>query len=449
MKNWKKISLGALLTLLILIGFTSAGHSKMKAYYSGDAVYYNDTLVAASTNSDSLEIFSLDGQELNKFVDIKAPLNRYGQNDPYFDVKLNVEDDRLFAYAISDYSIYKYDISDLQNANLVGSQTNTYWEWYNRLDTFNNHIVTVSNKGVKVWNNDLQVIDTYDVKNDQPSNIRFSTAGDYIFNIHNDSIDVFDVNTRQVVKQVSVDYKSANDNHTLYYDTADQAIYTLDDRAVKKINQASEIAARFVHSGNPGYDIASSDDDFVYFTNGIGLVKSAKSNLKPVTWAYTGGINGDNGWAMGLKVVANENGNKVVVFNNSSILVMSSNLKLIAAVRWQKEDTKVEAPEALSLEVNKIADEPGATVKINGGGYYPNEALDVKFGTVDSKLTADDNGRFEADLLVPDISAAAMTLAANMQATTTPKNVSERVDIKVTGLDSGLHYSSSFEIKSN
>ena len=212
----------------------------------------------------------------------------------------------------------------------------------------------------------------------------------------------------------------------------------------------------FDHSGNPGYDVASADNENIYFSNGIGVVKLDKTAMVPLDWQYTGGINGDQGWAMGLKVVNSSNGDKVVVFNNSSILVLDSNLKLIAGVRASdtSDVAAASAKESLSIKLSTLTSATGTTVELNGTGYYPNEKLTIDFGSSKVSGKADNNGRVKQSLTVPAVSAASQSAAVMAQnlaiyhgATTTPLIAYDRVDIKVTGDESGLHYSSAFDIK--
>jgi len=348
----KKVLL-ALLIIIVVVGTTTLpAKTKVRAYYSGDAIIYNDVVVTGSANSESLEVFKLEGQKLVKFVDIKPYNSRFGTYDSFFDLKFNQEDGRLYVYAISGYSLYKYDISDLSSPSLVKISTNSYWEWYSRVDKFGNDIVTISARGVKVFNRNMDIVDSYDIKNDIPYNISSGGSSQYIFNITKDQINVFDRSARKVTKNINVDYRSASGNRSLYFDSYDQMIYVVDDYSAKKFDLNGALKSTFDHSGNPGYDVASSNNEYIYFSNGLGVVKLEKSNTKLLASQVTGGIAGTEGWAMGLKVVANSTGDKVVVFNNSSILVLNDKLNKLAYAR-AGEDTRPEVKENLFLRCRR------------------------------------------------------------------------------------------------
>jgi hypothetical protein len=442
----KKILWGMLAVTIVVIAVAIPVRSKMKSYYTGDAINFNGTVVVVSTNSDALEAFTLRGDNLEKFAAIKIYNGRFAKYDSFNDVKLNQENGRLYAYATSGYTIYKYDLSSLDRADLVISKTNTYWEWYNRVDKFGNDIVTISSRGVKVFDKNLETIDSYDIKNDYAYNIRGNDTAKYIFNVKKDGIEVFDRTTRQVTKKINISF-FGGDSRMAYFDSYDNMIYTVDSRAISKYDLNGVFQGSFEHSGNPGYEIASTNNEYIYFSNGVGVVKLDKSNMNPVKWEYTGAIAGDNGWAMGLKVVPTSEGDRAIVFNNSSVLALSDNVKKITAVRYSQEDNTKEITENLFLKVDTLSAIKGSSVNLTGGGYFPNEKLTITLLNTKTEVFADQGGRFQIALNVPGVSEDVLRVASVNQKTTAPIDVKQRTDIKVEGQDSKLHYSTSLEIK--
>jgi len=397
-----------------------------------------------------LEVFKLDGQKLTKFVDLKPYNSRFGVYDSFFDLKFNQEDGRLYVYAISGFSIYKYDISDLNSPSLVKSSTNSYWEWYSRVDKFGDDMVTISNRGVKVLNSNLDVIDSYDIKNDIPYNISSAGSDQYIFSTTKNQISVFDRTSRQVIKNININYRSASGNRSLYFDSYSQMVYAVDDYSAKKFDLNGALKSTFDHSGNPGYDVASSNNEYLYFSNGIGVVKLEKSTMKLLDSQVTGGIAGSEGWAMGMKVVSNSTGDKVVVFNNSSILVLNDKLNKLAYVR-AGVDSRPDVKENLFLRLNTVSASTNSIVNLTGGGYYPNEKLMISFGDTKIVGQADESGRFKQIMTVPSVSNSAAhntsdVTIASAGTSTTMTTVRERKDIKVVGEQSKFNYSVSLEV---
>lgn len=445
----KKVLLSLLVMVVVVGTMTLPGTSKVRAYYSGDSIVYNDVLVVGSANTESLEVFKLQDQELVKIVDIKPFNSRFNTYDSFFDLKFNEENGRLYVYAISGFSMYKYDISDLNSPNLVKVSTNSYWEWYSRVDKFGNDIVTISARGVKVFNHNMDIVDSYDLKNDIPYNIRSAGSDRYIFNINQDQINVFDRTARKVTKNINVDYRSASGNRSLYFDSYDQMVYVVDDYSAKKFDLNGALKGTFDHSGNPGYDVASSDNEFIYFSNGLGVVKLEKATMKVLDSQVTGGIAGTEGWAMGLKVSANSSGDKVVVFNNSSILILDENLNKVAYTR-AGEDNRTEVKENLFLRLNTVSAPTNSVVNLTGGGYYPNEKLTINFRDTKVSAVADENGRFKQSLVVPSVSSQAFNNTSDVTiasvGTSTLVTARERADIKVVGEKSKFNYSISLEV---
>ncbi|MDD4819181.1 MAG: hypothetical protein PHH27_03355 [Candidatus Colwellbacteria bacterium] len=449
----KKILIFLALSLIIVIFSFIPARTQVKSYYSGDAINYNNRLVVASTDSESLEIFILENDGLKRQMNWRPFNKRFNREDSFYSIKLNIENNRLYAYVISEYTIYKYDISQINKAVLIKESKNTYWEWYSRVDKFGDNIVTISAKGVKIFNNDLEVIDSYEIVNEVPYNISSGGSDNLIFNIneHKNEIQVFDRQERRVVKTLNINFYGKRNNKALYYNDYDASIYFADDRSVKKVNSENgSLKNFFEHLGYPGFDVVSSGNDFIYFANGLGVVKLRKDNMSVVTSKRTGSLTVSQGWAMGLKAVAMSSGEKVVVFNNSSIIVMNDRLDVLGYF-VAGEDDRVYPQENLFLNLNSSTVDSGTQVEVSGGGYFPNEDLIINFYGEKYYLKADNIGRFKKVLVAPDLSESNSRNRSFSQSETESglivDNISERVDIKVDGQDSLFTYSIGLEIK--
>ncbi len=424
--------------------------TKIKSYYSGDAINYNNRLVVASTNSESLELFVLEANNLKRVINLRPFDKRFNKDSSFYDVKLNIEDNRLYAYTISGFSIYKYDISNLREAVLIKESTNTYWEWYDRIDKFGDNIVTFSSKGIKIFNNNLEIIDSHNLVNDIPYNI--SLAANFILNPNEkeNKIDLYDSGHREVIKSLNVNFYGAKNNRSTYYDPADQSIYFADDLSVKKIGLDGSLKARFEHIGYPGYDVDSSGNNHLYFANGLGIVKLNKADMSVLNSRRTGNITVNDGWAMGLKVVSVSGSDKVVLFNNSSLIVMNSNLEILGYFIAGLDDKKA-AKENLFLNLNSASVDSGTQFQLSGGGFFPEEELVIDFYNTEKNIKADREGRFKITLNSPELSDSSSSNRVFIQSENSDglkiKNISERSDIKVSGESSSFSYSISLEIK--
>lgn len=427
----KKVISLTLLALVLFFAAVPVGRTKNKSYYSGDAINYNGRLVVASANTDSLEIFSLNGKNLERLSRTRPLNTRFNSYGNYNSVTLSEEGGRLFAYAITDFKIDKYDISNLDaNPILLNSNTNTYWDWYGGLEKIGNSYFTIGSKGVKLLNKDLQVVDSYDFKDSNLYNITVSEDGNYFLDVTGNQVRVFDRINRKVVNEITVNYSKNNENRRASMDK-DGNIFVTDDFYAKKFNLKGDLKASFRHLDQPAYDTVKSNSN-VYFTNGVGVVKVAASDLKVLDYQYTSSYGG-NGWAMGLKVVPSDSGNRVVVFNNSGVLVLDQNLNKLGFFTGDTDESETAAPsENLWLKLDVASAKENATVKLNGGGFAPSEKLVIYFdGLGNQETTTDSQGRFNSDLKVPTISS----------------NQKKNVDIKVVGNSSKSSYSISFTIE--
>lgn len=420
-------------------------YSQTKSYYSGDVVFYNDHVVIASTNMGSLEIFKQRaGGDIVKFATVKSYDKRFGTTRDFNDVMLRIEGNSLYAYAVSGYTLYKYDISNLYQANRLAEVSNASWDWYGSLFTVDGNVATVGSKGVKVWNKDLKTIDGYNIINtgNNAYNVTPAKSDKFLFNIANGKISIFDREARKNLSDVPLTFKWGSDSYkrAIYNDRNDNSVYVVDDEAVKKINFSGDIIKSFSHTGPLGYDVvASIDGQYIYFSDGIGIVKLRKYDLSEVTYVYTAPLSTGTGisWAMGLKTVWDGQSEKVIVFNGSNILVLDSNLKPVKADTAKQAFVvaTVEADypavyEPLGLGIDKNRATSGSQVVINGQGFGQGETLNINFvGTTYSySAQADQQGRFTQEIIVPDLKT-------------------QRIDIKVNGLASNLSYNLGFSIE--
>jgi hypothetical protein len=426
MKKSLIIFLIGLVVATSLFFLARPGQSANKSYYSGDAFSFGDQLYVATTNTGSLEVFRLEGQELSLLGKIRpydARFNKYGD---FYDAKLVSENSRLYVYAVSEYTIYKYEVSG-RSLSLVKQDKNTYWEWYNRIDKFGDRLVTVSAKGIKVWNSDLQVVDSYDFQN---ASAPYNLSGDqrYFLSVDNENqkLNIYDRESRQIAKSVALNLKYEKGNRRAAIDNSG-AIYVVDDYYAKKYSANGKLLGSFRHLDYQGFDIAlSGHSDNVYFSNGVGVVKLGQDmSLKDYAW--TGNLGGKSGWAMGLESVYAA-GEKVVVFNNTNILVLDSNLNKIASVAANEAADESYPLEDLFLRLDKMSAAENSSIAVSGGGFQPSEKLEITLAGSHFSAQADYRGRFSSVITVPKAKAGAY-------------------DIEVSGTDSARHYSISFRIE--
>ncbi len=427
MSKYLSISILAVF-LLIFIFLGNNGQTNVKSYYSGDAIAFNNSLYVGSANSGFLEVFKLEGNSLKRIVQIKPFDKRFNKYEDFFDLAFSMENNRLYIYAVSHYSLYKYELVN-NDLNLVNVSTNTYWEWYNRVEKQGDDIITISAKGIKVFNRDLQAINSYDYTNvNAPYNLSFSQDR-FIVNLDNDNqrLKVYDKEQRKEVTNVALNFKYEKGNRQAYQDSFGY-IYLVDDYYAKKYDLSGKLLGNFEHIGHQGFDVSASlHTNYIYFSNGIGLVKLNKDmSLNDYQW--TNNLGSYGGWAMGMKVVY-LNGDKIVIFNNTNILILDQDLNKLASVDSTIMDDNKYPTENLYLNLDKNRASANANVLVSGGGFIANEELTILFDNKKVAETKTNNlGRFDKIITIADIKSGAY-------------------DIKVEGKESGLHYSISFNLE--
>jgi len=432
----KKIILLSIICLIAVLAVTHNGQSKIKSYYSGDAINFNDQLYVGSTNTDSLEVFKLQNKELIQLAQVRPYNDKTAAYGRFYDLKFASENGRLFVYAVTDFSLYKYELVGDNQLVLISKERNTYWEWYNRIDKFGDNIVTISDKGVKIWNADLQVIDGYNLTSleNGPSTEAYSSHYNirsynnrYVLNVQNNNLIVFNQDARVQAANIPLNYKQTVGNRQAFQDENND-LFVVDDYYAKKFDLTGRLLGSFRHLDYEGFDMAASGySNYIYFSNGVGVVKLRKDTMALTTYRYTTGLGGAQGWAMGLKAVDVNGSDRVVLFNNSNILILDQNLNKLAVWRSTEEEDPVPT-ENLYLALDHTTGSPNANITVIGGGYLANEKLTFDFGGVKTSGFADFRGRLEQKLVVPNVAPKA-------------------VDIKVVGETSRLSYSISFKIQ--
>jgi hypothetical protein len=444
MKLTKKILLSltglGILIFLIVLPLRST-ESKVKSYYSGDVILYNGHTVVATTNTGKLELFTLSNSgNLERFAELKTFDRRFGTLIDFRDVLLNIEEGSLYAYTVDGKVFTKYNISNLSYAQEVTSTENTTWDWFGGVEKINGYVATVGTKGIRLWTANLKVYDEYKITT--PGNYTFNSteagSNNNIFTISDGEIKVFDRQLRQVVRTVPLQFKWSGDfyKREIYNDPVDNMLYVVDDEALRKISANGEVVKSFYHTGKLGYDVVpSSDGKYIYFSDGIGVVKMQKSDLKVVDFVYTQSLGEGNGWATGLRVLNKPVGDIIVLFNASAIMIFDESLEpmrnvdqKLTTITTNEIETfpVISGPVYLKIDKNRAA--PGSMILLSGGGFGADEDLVITFLDTERVIQANKDGAFSVKLTVPS---------------SQPKGV----DIKVKGQASNIKYSLGFTIE--
>jgi hypothetical protein len=426
----KKVLIIAVLFAITTLGispvFTKTVESKNKTYYSGDSVSYKGVFYVGTTNTGKFELFALKGNQLNKVATIQSTDRESAE---FGDLLFEKANNNLYVYLVNGRYLYKYDITNPEVPTVAVKIKDNSWDWLARLEKVNGNLVTIGSKGMKIWNKDYQVINSYSMVNNMSlGSAEFAAAGNLILNLQ-DKLNIYSTASRQKVAEYSIASNDVRTTRVISSDSDRGLVYLVDDKSLKALDFDGNVKKELKHTSTTGYDVIdSTNPDYLYFSDGVGVVKVNKDTFKISNWSYTTSNSPVGSWAMGLSSAYDVTGEKVAVFNSSNILVLDQNLKKVAVYMSVEKETR--PTEALSLITDKNRGAVNSQISIHGTGFGAGENLKIEFNKVlVSNIKTDDNGRFEVIITVPVVKGP---LTA---------------DIKVTGLTSGKTYSTSFRIE--
>lgn len=409
--------------------FPQAAHNnsgRLKPYYSGDAINYQGRLLVASTNMKGVEIFEIKDNKivlLNNFSSYDAMQS--GAPD-FNDVIFKIEANKLYLYLSDGRYLYKYNLTDINKPVPAGQKMDNAYDWFMALSHCGDNFTSLGSKGLKIWNSDFEVFYlNNEIINEQPKNVQLDPACRFVFNIKGDKIKIFNRFENHRLPPIKIDARENHYRKILFADD-NASFYIADDGALRQFDYEGKILRSFNHTSDAGYDAAASvDPRYLYFSDGLGIVKLDKANLEPVKWVYTTELGGVNGWAMDILAVKNSEGEKLIVFNNGNILVLNENLEKVDSFEASEPDN---SPTGLAaIWVDKSITVIGEWVNLSGRGFLPHE--DIKISLADSHVytRADDYGNFRYVMQTPPVKFGLYDLTATGLASERAHSVSFEV----------------------
>lgn len=335
MKFFSRLFLISAVVLASMVFIFPRAKSETKSYYTGDVINYKGNIYVGSTNMGGAEIFKFDGKVLARAAHFKSPVAQFGGGDDFYNIVFNEEAGKLYAYLVDGRWLYKYDITNPYSPVLMNKEKDNSWDWLVGIIKYDGQVATLGTKGVKIWNNDLKVTDSHKLVNRLYYNIQFSRGAGRVFQLDSKILSVIDAKKRETVKEIDLQI-SEEHRRRLFADDTEGMFYIVDDKELLKFDYSGKFINKFKHISHLGYDVDGLENrKYIYFSDGVGVVKIDKNSMRPLDWAYTSILGGAGGWAMDLRVVAGDSGERVIIFNNSNILILDENLNKVASVKAQ------------------------------------------------------------------------------------------------------------------
>lgn len=446
------IAVAAVVVAVALVVQGGSVQGKIQPYYTGDAAAYRNGLVVASVNSGALELFTVRGEALERTA--RLAVSADDGADLYYDVALSEENGRLYAYAVNGRYLLKFDVSNPATPELVATKKDNSWDWFMRVDRIADRVVTAGTKGTKLWNMDLQVVNAFDKAVVDNANATVAHDGSWYVEVvtdanmdaQDDYIRIVDGATHTEIGEFPIVLNAKRDRGVYVADDRD-TVYVVGDRVVKQINAATGRVQNFSHISTEGYAAAGTPgSSHFYFTDGAGIVKMNHS-MEAIDWLFARDMPIAGSWSMGMDVVTLNGAERIVVFNNTNIAVLDADLNVITA--YQAPEKSAIAPavanEPLSINLSWRQEKPGGEVRIAGTGFGVYEDVEIAFVKNGQELAhpeilmTDGNGRFADTIVVP------VNLPQNLPVRV-KKELPVTVEIRATGVTSGLTYGTSFKV---
>lgn len=388
--------------------------SKIKSYYSGDAISYQGRVIFASTNMRGVEIFELKNNKIELASKFRSFDSIYSGSEDFNDVMFRVEGDRLYMYLSDGRYMYRYDASNPKNPLLIEKIKDNSWDWFLSIGQCGKNLTTVGTKGVKIWNENLDVIyNNLNLTNKLAKNVQVDPSCNYIFTIENNIVNIFNRFSDSNISQVEI---SANGNRPrqMQFNQFNSSFYIVDDSSLREYDYSGNVLNKFEHASTQGFDVVnSSNPGYLYFSDGTGIVKLSKSNFKASKWVNTTNLGGNGGWAMQLKAVRGNQGERVIVYNGSNILVLDDNLKKIDSYAANEIDASARGE--LKIYANDKFTLSGSQVNVYGMGFAPEEDIKLYFAGAIFNSQTDSAGNFTARLTTPSVKTGVYDIKADGQ----------------------------------
>ncbi len=404
MKNKKILSIAVFLLLIAVSIFVFKSRDTFAdthtTYYSGEAVFYKNKIIIGTINSGRAEIFTVKEGKIEKVSQILPQSEEKEFNDLIF----NQTEEDLYLYLTNGRYFYQYNISSPKEPLLAKKLKDNSWDWFKGLEKKGEYVITLGSQGTKIWNQDLQNISSYLFpENEYQYNINFFPDEGYVLNLDKKGIEVYNPVSGQ--KTAQKDLRFEGDHFRKAHYDSEEGIYVVDDNSLKKygINNSAEKLDKkreFKHISEHGYDVDGlKGSGYIYFSDGVGVVKADKYSLNPVDWIFTTGVGEAGSWAQGIRVVQTNKEEAIVVFNLNNILVLNKDMEVIDHYDPQEEPSQIKRKFYLKLNTKEAV--AGEQVTLTGGGFANKEKIIIEYLQEKVEVWADEKGKFSQELIIP------------------------------------------------
>lgn len=372
------MNLRRLAFLIPLIFIPIAAMAQDVYYQSGDVVFRDGNYYIAAPNGAGVDILNLSKDGKLSLISRSA-----SKGQPFSAVFAKDNNETVIIVASGRY-LEKFYLEDLERPvlSLVREIPGHYFYHAAKIPDNDNMVLLSSTQGVELrLVNDFSLVD---VITEEPSLGAFWSKSGFIPIVSQNKIILGSaagelISWSDFKQEVYLRAPYAGKNFG-YFPT-DSGLARLSPSGDVKVYRPKTIKGHAV--------LVSSDDKYVYFANGWGVIK-LDANLK---FIKSTPLSGGGFWAAGLSWAKIKDKDYIVVYNGKGVRVIDKDLKVLSS--W-------EAPKfAFSKELKVDVKEMGEVSRwqISGSGFYPGEDVMISIGgQIFTYLRADNFGAFTVNL---------------------------------------------------
>jgi len=406
----KKTFFAALFAFFVAVTiiYTPTAQTKItKEYQQGQFVEIGGQNFLIASNKQFIEII-----EISKNDELKQISEVHGIENVN-DLGVMEIANKSYLFVLTGRYIIKYDISnpympvvDLKR-DLYDWRTGKYAIGYMLSMSFSDsYIFTAGEKGVRRFNPDNLFVD----KIYYFDNARSVASNNNVLAVLTpDKGLVYNIEGGNLIKEVMLENKDDMYMREPLVDV-NANVYFPSDNALFRVDGISKELSVYNNPVEPGvnhsYAVNLLNSDEIFYANGFGLTK-LNSNLKKASFFHGSNYNnGKNSWTMGVDTSYIAGEKRVVVFNNSSIILLNSDMSVLDRYRYTPATiSDITTPTELGLVTQKNLAFEGDVMQISLYGFWPNESVSVGFYEARERVAVktDNRGFGRIDILVSDL----------------------------------------------
>ncbi|MBI4778882.1 hypothetical protein HY797_00320 [Candidatus Falkowbacteria bacterium] len=401
----KKLFIAGFIMIALSFVFISGVRGKASSRINGDVVQYKGVVYLATVNSGAVELHEITNTKITKVATINSVAGNSGCQG-FIDAALNIEERGIFLFLTDGKYVYKYDINDSGRPMLFKKSNDSANGRFIGLGKIDNNVYSVSDQGIKVWNDEMDVSYSVNFNNSFAHNIKFSKQGSFIFNIKGDQLEIYDASSQKLMDGWASGLKVVRDGYgekIVVFDNYNITVLNQDFKKIGSIRLDNNEPLCLIGENlslNLDYNHAVAGSEVALSGRGYGSGENLLIylNNKKIDSVYA-----DNSGRFLKSIIVPQFNANTPEFRpgRMDIKVLGESSGKSYSINFQIEESGT-ADSARS--VNKKHGLPGEEVALSGSGFNPGEYLLIYFADkkIDS-VYADSLGSFAKVIVIPDI----------------------------------------------